>query len=137
MSVEENKALIRRMYELINQKEPYYELLTPDFVVHGTSSDMSLEQNKRFDAMLLTGFAEFKTTLHNMIAEADKVAFQVNIKMTHTGPFMGAAPTGKKIEITNTYIVKIFNNKVSEWWGTAEFTRVMQELGVTPSTPQK
>ena len=132
MSVEENKALIRRMYDLINRKEPYYELLAPDFVVHGTNRDMSFEQNKQFDAMLFAGFAEFKATLHNVIGEGDKVAFQVNIKMAHTGPFMGVAATGKKIEITNTYIVKVADDRVSEWWGTAEFSRVMQELGIVP-----
>jgi predicted ester cyclase len=128
MSVEENKALIRRMYELINRGEPYYELLAPDFVVHGTSGDMSSEQNKRFDAVMQAAFPDSKMTLHNMIAEGDKVAFQVHIKMTHTGPFMGVAPTGKKIEITNTYIVKIAANKIAEWWGTTEFSRVIKEI---------
>jgi|WetSurMetagenome_2_1015567.scaffolds.fasta_scaffold30737_3 predicted ester cyclase len=130
MSVEENKALIRRMYELINQGKPYYDLLTPDFVVHGTTRDMSLEENKQFDAVMQAAFADYKMTLHNMIGEGDKVAYQVHIKMAHTGLFMGIAPTGKTVEITNTYILKITDNKISEWWGTAEFNRVIQELGI-------
>jgi len=139
MSLDENKVLVRRMYEFMNKKEldSYYDLLAPDIVFHLTTRDMSLEQNKQFDAMMLAGFPTFKMTLHNMIAEGDKVAFQVNIKMTHAGPFMGVAPTGKKMEITNTYIVSIVDDKVAEWWGTAEFSRVMQELGVAPSGPPK
>ncbi len=130
MSVEENKALIRRMYELINKREPYYDLLVPGFVVHGTTGDMSYEENRQFDAMMQAAFANYTMTLDNMIGEGDKVAFQVHITMTHTGPLMGIAPTGKTVEITNTYIVGILDNKIAEWWGTAEFSRVAQELGV-------
>ena len=132
MSVEENKALVRRMYEFINKREldAYYELLAPDFVFHGTSNNMSFEQNKQFDAIAMNAFPDGISTIHNMIAEGDKVGFQVHLKMTHTGLFMGITSTGKTIEITNTYIVKIVNNKIAEWWGTAEFTRVMQELGI-------
>lgn len=135
MSVEENKALIRRMYDLAARKEPYYDLLAPDFVMHSTDGDMSLEDNKRFDAILYAAFPEATITLRNIIAEGVKVAFQANIKMTHTGPFMGITPTGKELEMTNTYIVKITDNKIAEWWGTSEFSRVMQQLGTIPSGP--
>jgi predicted ester cyclase len=134
MSVEENKDLIRRMYEFVNKREfnAYYELLAPDFVIHQTRRDISFEQNKQFDALLFAAFPDLRASIENMVAEGDKVAFQVKGKLTHTGPFMGVSPTGKQIEITNTYIVRIVGNRIAEWWGTTEFPVLMQQLGIVP-----
>ena len=46
MSIKENKALVRRVYEFLNRGElaAYYELLAPEYVSHLTTGDMSLEQ---------------------------------------------------------------------------------------------
>jgi len=139
MSVEDNKALIRRLYELWNQRQlvAYYQLYAQDFVLHGTARDMSLGQMKQFEAQMDAAFPDAKCIIDNMVAEGDKIAFQANVRMTHTGPFMGIAATGKKFEIINTHIVRVAANMVAEWWGTTEFARVMQELGVVPSAQPK
>jgi len=134
MSTKENKALILRFYDLYNQKkvDACYELVAPEFILHAPTGNMTREQMKQFDTMVLDASPDAICTVSNMVGEGDKVAFQVNARATHTGPLMGVAPTGKKIEMTNTYIVKIRNNKIVEWWGTSEIPLVMQQLGVIP-----
>lgn len=133
MSLKENKALILRFYDLYNRREmeAAYELFAPEYVYHPIG-DSSKEQAKQADTMGIAAFPDAICTINDIIAEGDKVAFRVNMRGTHTGPFMGTAPTGKKIEMNNTYIVKIVGNKWVEQWGTTEFPRVMQELGVIP-----
>ena len=135
MGIEENKALLHRLYDLMNRRqlEEYYELYTPDFILHGGGSDFGLDWLKQFEGQVYAGFTSAGTIIDNLVAEGDKVAFQAHLNLTHTGPFMGVTPTGKKVEMTATHIIKISGGKVAEWWGTSEWPRVMQELGVRPA----
>ena len=83
---------------------------------------------RRLDAAQVGAFSDAAVTVDNMVGEEDKVAFQVRLKVTHSGTFMGIAPTGKRVEMTNTHIVRVSGGKVAEWWGTDEFSRITQEL---------
>ena len=136
MSIKENKALILRFYDLFNRRDldTGYELLAPEYLFHAVTGDLPKEQVKQFDVMFAAAFPDTICTINDndIVAEGDKVAFRVNARGTHTGPFMGVAPTGKKIEMNNTYIVKIVANKWVEQWGTTEFPLLMQQLGVIP-----
>jgi len=139
MSIKENKALILRFYDLFKRKgvDAGYELFAPEYILHSPTGDMSREQVKQFDTMLVPAFPDAICTINDMVAEGDKVAFRVNARGTHTGPFMSIAPTGKKVEMNNTYIAKIVGNKLVEQWGTTEFPLLMQQLGVMPPMGQK
>jgi predicted ester cyclase len=132
MSNEENKALIHLLYDLYNRHEldACNELYYPDCVGHISSRDVTLEQNKQFDIMTHKAFPDLGCRILDLIAEGDKVAFIVNVTGTHTGgPFMGIQPTGKKINITNTYIVRVIDHKIAEYSGTMELPVALQQLG--------
>ena len=133
MTVEENKALIYQSYALYNRHklDACYELHSPDCIIHVSSRDVTLEQNRQFDIMFHNAFPDLKCAILDMIGEGDKVAFVVNVTGTHTGgPFMGIQPTEKKINMTNTWIVKIVNHKIQEFRGTGDSLTVLQQLGV-------
>ena len=137
MSIEEkNKVLVRRVYELCNQKkvEATYDHYAPECVFYNMpNGDMSVEQSRDFDAMLCSAFPDMKLTIVDIIAEGDKVAFRVNLKATHKGEFMGIAPTGNKVDITNSNWVRIVDNKYMEFWSCGDGLSMMQQLGVVPS----
>jgi predicted ester cyclase len=139
MSVKENKAVILKFYDLYNRKEidAAYELFAPGYILHSPTGDLSREQCKQFDTMAFVGFPDLICSIADIVAEGDKVAFRVSAKGTHTGLFMGVAPTGKKFEMNNTWIVKISHNKWVEQWGTNEIPQMMQQLGVKLPTGQK
>jgi predicted ester cyclase len=133
MTVEENKALILQSYNLYNQHklDACYELHSPDCIIHISSRDITLEQNRQSDIILHNAFPDLKCTILDMIAEGDKVAYVVNVTGTHTGgSYMGIQPIGKKINMTNTWIVKIVNHRIQEFRGTVELIAVLQQLGV-------
>jgi len=136
MGIEEkNKELIYRYYELYNQHklEAVWELMSPEW----HSGDATFEQNKQADIMLSNAFPDLKSTILDMVAEGDKVSYIVNAKGTHTGePFMGISLTGKKIDITNTWIVRIVDNKIVEHNGTPSFVTGLQQLGVMLTIPE-
>lgn len=134
MSVEENKVLIRRMYDLLNQRQldAYLDLIAPDAVAHFTDGDMSRDQEKRLDERWYAAFPDSVSTIEDLVAEGDKVAFRVTHRGTHKAEFMGIAPTGKEFEMTNTGIVRVAGGKVAELWATIDNLHFMQQLGVIP-----
>ena len=76
MSVEDNKAAVRRFYqEVINGRNPdaLDELLVPDGVDH-TFGSQSTEQAKRFFGMVYQAFPDLHAEVHDVIAEGDLVA---------------------------------------------------------------
>jgi C-1 hydroxylase len=126
MSIEENKALIRRVYELINRREleSYFKLCAPGYVFHSINGDLSLEQAKQFEAQFFDDFPDIKAKIDDIIAEGDKVAILVTWKGTHK-------ETGKKIEMTNANIFRITGGKLAELWNVTD-VRLAQQLGATP-----
>lgn len=130
--------MVQRVYDLVNQRkiEATYKLFAPECVCHMPDGDISVEQAREFDAMLLAGFPDVSLTIEDIIAEGDKVAFRVKIKGTNTGEFMGSAPTGKKVEITNSNWVRVVNGKWVEFWAAMDRLSMMQQLGVAPPMGQ-
>ncbi len=121
MSVGENKALILRLYDCLNRKEreSYYALYSPDFVLHGTSGDVSLDQMKQLESGIFDGSSKGRGVVDNIVATGDRVAFQVHVTVMQA--------TGKNIDATNTHIVKVAGGKITEWWGTNELDYLMRQ----------
>jgi predicted ester cyclase len=136
MSIEKNKALIHRSYELSTQKDvaSLFELYDPGYIEHMRDGDQTLEQLKLGVPVFFAAFPDARFTIDDMVAEGDKVAYRVTITGTHTGrPYMGIAPSGKKIEMRNTSIKRIANGKLAESWGTLDTLSMMRQLGIIPS----
>ena len=134
MNIEENKALVRHAFELMNRKEldTFFQLLDTGYVAHYAIGDFSLEQAKQFETMYFAAFPDAIATIEDILAEGDKVAIRVTWRGTHKGEFMNIAPTGNKIEMTNTLIFRIAVDKLAENWATIDELRLMQQLGVIP-----
>ena len=128
MSVEEeNKAIINRVYELINQGnwDVYWdELYSPSAVLHMTDRDMSKEQSKKFEYDFLANTTNLNITLNDIVAERDKVAVLVTWRWNQKD-------TNKKIEMTNANFFKINEGKIVEAWNVTDI-RLAQQLGVLP-----
>lgn len=51
---------------------------------------------------------------------------------THSGTFMGIAPTGKRVEIRYMDFWKVTEGKIADNWVMVDFPHVMRQLGVDP-----
>ena len=51
---------------------------------------------------------------------------------THSGTFMGIAPTGKRVEIRYMDFWKVSDGKIADNWVMVDFPHVMRQLGVDP-----
>jgi steroid delta-isomerase-like uncharacterized protein len=136
MSIEENKDLVRHIFDLYNQRDltAVYKLNAPNAVIHAGTGDLSMELNKQIDAEFFTAFPDVAAVIKVMLAEEDKVAFQVPWGGTHKGKFMGVAAIGNKVEMTNTDIFRIAAGKVAEVWAIFDMLSLMRQTGAIPKS---
>jgi predicted ester cyclase len=141
MSTEENKALIRRLFEELNAVKgdinrlyngAWDEICAPDFVIHYPSEDMNLKEFLDYNAILLAAFPDSDFTVEAYVAEGDKVATRYIMQGTHKKEYRGVAPTGKRITVKGISIDRIAGGRVVETWDFPDFLGAMQQLGVIP-----
>ena len=56
----------------------------------------------------------------------------LDVGVTHQGEFMGAAPTGRAVEVTGIYVVRIVGGKILEVWGVWDALGLMRQLDAIP-----
>ena len=139
MSLEENKAIVRRMYEALNKQDLASrlalmdELVAPDFVEH-TEKLRGREAFKQFHTEFTEGFSDIDRTIEDIIAEGDKVWIRVKYTGKHTGEFRGLAPTGKKITWTTVQIYRMVDGKFVERSSVSDMLDAFRQLGVIEYT---
>ena len=142
MSLEENKAIIRRLFEAFNKHNPALldKLMAPDFDdAPNTPFELrGLESYKKFEAMFIKGFPDYHDTIEDIITEGDKVWVLGKVTGTHTGEwnFLGTtfAPTGKKITWTAVNIYRIVGGKIVERKSVRDMLDFLKQLGVIEYT---
>jgi predicted ester cyclase len=55
---------------------------------------------------------------------------RITMTGTHTGDFWGIPATGKRVEFTGIYIVRIAGGRIVEHWGEEDGVSLLQQLGV-------
>ena len=134
MSVEENKNIVRRYQEIYNSNavDRLTEVLAEDLLTPNIMPGIpkGIEGAKTAHQIMLAAFPDYHTLIEDMIAEGDKVAARIRMTGTNTGDFMGIPATGKHIEFTGMYIVRIVNRKIVEHWGEEDGVSLLQQLGV-------
>jgi hypothetical protein len=123
MSIEENKAFIRRYIDALSGK-PKPEEVVRLFVV-----DESLIEHIR---VAEEAFPLYRLEIEEMIAEGDLVAIRARHHGVHRGPFMGIPPTGKEIDVPGFLTYRIADGKIVDHWLLADSLLMMQQLGVIP-----
>ena len=126
MSAEQNKAIARRVYEIVStgdfgraeeivdQDAPDNELLPDD------PPAKLIDTFKETFSEAREGFPDLSITVEDVMSEGDLVTARVVMRGTHRGEFQGIAPTGKRVEVKAIDMFRISNGKIVEHWGHAD-----------------
>jgi predicted ester cyclase len=136
MSLEEHKAIIRRLTEM-SGADPAVdavmdELLAEDFVNHTPQLGVTPDRDgfKQYWKKLAAAFPDLTFDIHDLIAEGDRVVCRCTVRGTHAGPLPGPItfePTGKKFEVSAIFIMRMRNGKIVERWAAPDtFSQLMQ-----------
>ena len=129
-----NKALLRRFYEELWSRgnlEIIPELVAEDFVDHHPlpGTPPGREGLAALVTTWRTAFPDMRETCEDLIAEGDKVVGRFTMRGTHSGEFMGVAPTGRRVTMSGIDIVRVAGGKIAEFWYGEHLLELMQRLG--------
>ena len=137
MSIESNKAALRRLYEEAFNKgnlKVADELISANWVYHGTEAMefKGPEGFKQFVTMYRIAFPDLSITVQDLIAEGDKVVTIGTFHGTFKGPMMGIPPTGKYASSTVMAVSRFENGKEAEVLEVVDMLALFQKLGILP-----
>ncbi|MFH1928494.1 MAG: ester cyclase [Chloroflexota bacterium] len=135
MPAQENKAIIRRLFEKCFNEEKSAvadELIAPNFVNHVAppGHPPGPEGVKRNGARLRAAFPDIHVTIVDMMAEGDKVVVRFASCGTHKGTFLGVPPTGKRVKWAGIDTFTIAEGKLVEAWGYVGELDLLRQFGV-------
>ncbi|HEY7347845.1 MAG TPA: ester cyclase [Ktedonobacterales bacterium] len=125
MSLEENKAIIRRVIEEVvnlGNLSIINEIFTASFVDRSSPDQPAGPEGVRaFISSVRTGFPDLSVKIDDLIAEGDKVVIRTTWQGTHQDTYAKNAPTGKQVSRTMIQIFRLADGKIVEEWneGTA------------------
>ena len=64
-----------------------------------------------------TAFPDYHWELQELVVEQDTIAARLIGRGTHTGPFSGIAPTGRKVSTHELVMYRIADGKIVHCWG--------------------
>ena len=129
MSVEENKAIVRRWFDALNQDRPEVadQLYSPDFENgRGPAFAKDVHRDVR------TAFPDYVVTVDDWIAEGDKVVTRWTLHGTHRDMLWGMPASGKQVTWTGITIWRIADGKIVQAWQGTDDRRLLQPGETSP-----
>jgi predicted ester cyclase len=137
MSIEANKALVRRLVDDVVNAEALglvEELFAADFAANGRA--LGVEDVKGAIARHHREFPGYRITVEEMVAEGDAVVIRAVVSGTHAGEAriggIRVPATGKPATWRGFVLFRIAGGKIAEEWAVTDNLGLLQQLGVTP-----
>jgi steroid delta-isomerase-like uncharacterized protein len=137
MSAENNKILVRRMFEEdlnTDNRAKGAEFFSPDFFDHTNPPGMQrgIEGHNAIVTLFRAAFPDGVWTVEDIFASDDRVCARVVFNATHKGDFFGIPATGKTVSFSGVHVLRVVDNKIIEHWGNNDDLGLMRQLGVVP-----
>ncbi len=142
MSLDDNKALSRRLYEEVfglGHLDVADEILAEDSISHGAgASPAPGSASIKAQAQLLrAAFPDLRVKLNDQLGEADRVASRWTGSGTHLGRLMLSSgpvePTGRPISFGEIRVDRFAHGRIVESWFIPDRFTLWQQLGLLPS----
>lgn len=134
MSLDANKALVRRFYEeVINggDVDLLPELVSEDYteVMDGRRYPVGIEGARAHALGVRETYPDLHLSIDRQIAEGEWVVSCITASGTHLGEWLGMAPTGRKVTFTGVNVDRVVDGKLVEHGGAANMLGPLLEIG--------
>ncbi|HEY0250182.1 MAG TPA: ester cyclase [Kofleriaceae bacterium] len=129
-----NKAVVRRFNQDVIERldrAAFDAIMAPDFVNRTAPPGMPPGPESMWNTfanVLHPALADLTVEIHEQVAERDLVTTRKTIRGTRHGDFLGAAPTGKLVEILVIDMVRVRGGQYAEHWGLNTLQQVVAQL---------
>jgi len=76
-----------------------------------------------------SAFSDFRCDIDELIDDGMRAAVRWTWSGTHTGKLLGIGPTDRKIEFTETHLLRISGDRIAEDRVSANLLDLMDQLG--------
>jgi predicted ester cyclase len=118
-ALEDHKAVVRRhLEEAVSGRRPelWDELMAEGFVLHHPQVRPGRAGYAEACEAMWSGFPDVGVEVLDMVAEGDRVAVRYVERGTHTGMFMGMAPSGRRYEKHGFVLYRMEDGRLAEAW---------------------
>ena len=141
MSIESNKELIRRWFEVEWAKpgtdaaaDAYFD---PGYVLHvGQVEIRGISALKDMVQGIRAAFPDVRITIEKILSEGDLVAYHHQARGTHLGPYAGHPATGRPFAMRVTGIARVVDGRWVERWESWDEPGLMRQLGLAAGEKQ-
>lgn len=136
MPRDENIAALSTIVPIVQRRAWHQlsEVIAPNVVDHDPAEGQpaGLEGIKWYWRAYTTAFPDFRAELVVLSADDDYATLVVQHFGTHTGEYLGHAPTGRTFSIRSIHVVKFAGGLVVERWGAGDILGLLRQLGLAP-----
>ncbi len=141
MSSQENKSVVRRLIETLNERVwPSGDftvadaLISPQYVYHEPANPIAGHEGfRQLVDTYRTAFPDTQFTIEDQIAEGDLVLTRMTVRGTHTGPLMGIPASGRPIEVSVLSLMRVIGGRVVEEWERFDTAHLLAQVGALPA----
>jgi steroid delta-isomerase-like uncharacterized protein len=138
MSTERFKAIVKRLVMEAQQDghlQVVDEILSPDFVDHTPLKGVPPTRDgvKILFAALQAAFPDLRVTIHDQVAEDDRVVTRKTLSGTHNGAFLGVPATGKPVAVDVIDVLRFSGDHVTDHWAAFDQLNLLVQMGALPA----
>ena len=112
------------------------DYIHPDFHSHNPLVKPGRDAYRAFAAGFHQGIPDLRPDIHQVMADGDRVVTFIRWEGTHTGPFLGVAPTGKQVIFETADIYRMRDDLFIEHWDVVDKLSIATELGLFGMAPR-
>lgn len=128
-----NKEIVRSVYEVslnTGNMDLIDDVVAADFV--GARGDVGPSAFAAALVGLRKAFPDIRYTVEDLIEEGDRVAIRWTWTGTHQGPFLGFAPSEKRISASGMALYQLRDGKIARQWLETNRLGFLQQIGALP-----
>jgi steroid delta-isomerase-like uncharacterized protein len=111
------------------RREAIAEMVAPQAVIHdGATDSVGPEGFYPFFERMNATFSDIHVTVHDTIAEHDRVCVRWSCSLRHTGDGLGIPASGKTIHVTGISIIRVAGGKLVEGWQNWDMLGMMDQI---------
>ena len=127
------QQIVQDFYDRVwnrGDKAAIADLIHPDFTFRG-SLGPTMTGHAAFSAYVdrvTEALADYRCTILDLMSEGDRAFARMRFEGIHRAPFMGFAPTGRRVDWAGAALFSLKSDKIADLWVLGDLQGLREQL---------